>query len=212
MQPGSIVMSRVLNSLVVSRLKTAKSKTLASVSARKMTYPDVGSVTLFADRSPIAQSISKPTNLRAPSILFFEQPDQAVRNSLYRVGKKLGLRIYKVGTYSQIIRSLSVREDIGILVLGASEQFNVADHIEELAQKKPGLCIVALAGAADREWAQMLVETGCAYRYLDVPLREKQFEDVIQAATRRHQMLQDMKSLETEHKAGFLKSLFTKTA
>jgi DNA-binding NtrC family response regulator len=154
-------------------------------------------------------SKAHPQSIQKTAFVLMEK-DLAVRNTIRSLSRKLGFRIYAINSYMQAARTLSLRPDVGVVIMSIEE--NTQETLEAINLFKryhPGLTIIMLANMTDATVAIQLINEGQVFRYLQKPLSTSDFERAVKSAIRRHQMLQEKEQLQERYKVGLLASTLT---
>jgi DNA-binding NtrC family response regulator len=148
---------------------------------------------------------------------------QEVRNSVRAISRRLGFDVYTASSYMQAVRTLALRKDVGVAIIGlAYDPRETVEAVNLLKRNRVDLCIIALADFVDAGLAIQLINEGQIFRYLEKPVDGRAFERAVGSAISRHKMLQQITNLNARYKVevtgGYttgiekLKSFFKKSA
>jgi DNA-binding NtrC family response regulator len=153
----------------------------------------------FPIRTTSTSSVTPPKENTAMILM---DKDQGVRNSIRGISQRFGFTVYGVSSYMQAVRVLSLRQDVGVVIVGiAANPKETLEALNLFKQHRPDIAVVALADYTDSHIAIDLINKGQVFRYLEKPVNPSQFERSLLAAINRHKMLNQMGELKERYRA-----------
>jgi DNA-binding NtrC family response regulator len=139
------------------------------------------------------------------SIVLIEK-DQSVRNSVRSISRELGFNIYGVNSYSQARATLKIRPDVGVVLVGISDQPKaVMREITSIKEQYKNIAVIALSEVTNQKAVIKMLESGLIFRYLQKPLDIFAYERAMQAAIKHSQMQERMNHLKQQQSLSLIK-------
>ena len=140
-------------------------------------------------RKPVTKPANRIRSRNSCSVLLMD-PDQNIRNQVRRLSLEQGFKVYGFQMLEQAIRALALRPNIGVAIIGLPiDSEKTIEAINLLKQHRPELSIITLTDVTDASVAVRLINMGQVFRYLEKPLQNSAFDDVISSAMQRNKYI-----------------------
>lgn len=137
---------------------------------------------------------------RNPASVLLMDPDQNIRNQVRRLSYDRGFQVYGHQRLEQAVRTLALRPNIGVAIFGMPlDARQTIEAIHLLKLNRPELSIITLAETTDANVAVELINTGQVFRYLQKPLKDATFDNMIAEAMARHHTMLNNSHLQARY-------------
>ncbi len=228
----NVIKRSVMDDAVVSSIKIVKSKSKILAQQEPATKEKLNSGIekaaqeankLYANKEK-SSAVNPPQKKHGISLLLLEK-DQRIRNSIRAISRQFGISVYSASSIIQAVRILSMRTDIGVVVLGmAVDNRETLASLRVIKKSRPDLSIIAVADVINSNTSMQLINEGQVFRCIQKPVEHKEFENALVSAIKRHHMLRKVNALGERYKVDEtsledsaksmqkLKELFSKSA